>query len=145
MTYLDHQRALYQISNHLGIRNGDLRNAIIWGNHSPSMHVDFSHVEKVDGSKLEIKLEEVDHLVPKVQKRGGEILQKRGMSSALSAAFAICEHVNKWIIGTAEGEIISMGVFPPEQNTFGIPSDICFSVPVKCSQGDWHLSSNFEV
>jgi malate dehydrogenase len=43
LTRLDHNRALGQISERLGVQVSDVKNAIIWGNHSSSQYPDVNH------------------------------------------------------------------------------------------------------
>lgn len=66
-----------------------------------------------------------------VQKRGAAIISARKLSSAMSAAKAICDHMRDWWFGTAEGELVSMGVV--SDGSYGIPKDIVYSFPVKIS------------
>lgn len=71
-----------------------------------------------------------------VQKRGADVLAMRKLSSAMSAAQAIASHVHDWILGTLEGQIVSMAVLSTG-NSYGVPDDLVFSFPVKCKDGDW--------
>ena len=68
-----------------------------------------------------------------VQTRGAAVIKARGMSSAMSAAKAICDHMKDWFLGSSH--IVSMGIIPPV-GTYGISTDLCFSLPVKCT-GDF--------
>lgn len=43
LTRLDHNRALGQISEKLGVHVADVRNAIVWGNHSSTQFPDARH------------------------------------------------------------------------------------------------------
>lgn len=43
LTRLDHNRALGQIAEKLNVHVGDVKNAIIWGNHSSTQFPDASH------------------------------------------------------------------------------------------------------
>lgn len=70
----------------------------------------------------------------RVQKRGEEVINLRKMSSAASAANAICDHV-RTLFSADPSEIHSMAVIT--ENGYGINKDICFSFPVICCQGDW--------
>ncbi|KAG6536667.1 hypothetical protein ZIOFF_001727 [Zingiber officinale] len=44
LTRLDHNRALGQISERLNVQVSDIKNAIIWGNHSPTQYLDVPSV-----------------------------------------------------------------------------------------------------
>lgn len=37
-----------------------------------------------------------------IQKRGASIIQKRKLSSAMSAAKAACDHIHDWFAGTKD-------------------------------------------
>jgi len=43
LTRLDHNRALGQISERLGVQVSDVKNVIIWGNHSSTQYPDVNH------------------------------------------------------------------------------------------------------
>jgi malate/lactate dehydrogenase len=43
--------------------------------------------------------------VSTVQQRGAAIIKARGLSSALSAASAACDHIRDWVMGTAPGAL----------------------------------------
>lgn len=72
-----------------------------------------------------------------MQQRGAEVLAARKLSSALSAARAIANHLKDWVQGTAPGEFVSMGVYTAADNPYDVPGDIFFSFPVTCAGGKW--------
>ena len=43
-----------------------------------------------------------------VQKRGASVIAARKLSSAMSAAKAICDHLSDWFNGTAEVRILEL-------------------------------------
>lgn len=47
LTRLDHNRALGQISERLKVQVSDVKNAIIWGNHSSTQYPDVNHASVV--------------------------------------------------------------------------------------------------
>jgi len=47
----------------------------------------------------------------------------------MSAAKAIKDHMHDWFAGS--DEIVSMAIIPPI-GTYGLDTDICFSLPIKC-------------
>jgi malate dehydrogenase len=53
LTRLDHNRALGQVAERLGVAVSSVKNVIIWGNHSSSQYPDVNHavVEGPDGVK----------------------------------------------------------------------------------------------
>lgn len=62
-------------------------------------------------------------------------MSAKGISSSISAALAIKDHIKDWLMGSEE--IVSMGVIL-EEPIYSIPSDLCFSVPVRC-HGDYTI------
>jgi len=52
----------------------------------------------------------------------------------MSAAKAILDHMRDWFLGTGD-EIVSMAIIPPV-GVYGLSTDLCFSLPVKCT-GDF--------
>lgn len=69
MTRLDQNRAEAQIAARLGVPCNNVRNVIIWGNHSNTQFVDADHatVTKLDGSCAK---------VPEAVKGKGDSLKK---------------------------------------------------------------------
>jgi malate/lactate dehydrogenase len=65
-----------------------------------------------------------------IQQRGAAVIAARKLSSAMSAAKAICDHLRDWLVGTPEGEIVSMAV--PSDGSYGIQEGVIFSFPVTC-------------
>ena len=51
-----------------------------------------------------------NEFIPCVQKRGAAIIAARKLSSALSAAQAISDHMHDWVLGTPAGKFVSMAV-----------------------------------
>ena len=68
--------------------------------------------------------------IPTVQQRGAAVIKARGTSSAASAASAAIDHVHDWVLGTAAGDWVSMGV--PSDGSYGIPAGVIYSYPVTC-------------
>ena len=134
LTRLDHNRATAQIAAKLGRRPQDVRNVTIWGNHSATQCPDASAATLGGAAAAHTWLtgSEPSHFVPTVQKRGRAIIDARKLSSAMSAAKAIADHLRTWLVtGTATGETVSMGVVSTG-NPYGVPDDLVFSFPVRC-------------
>ena len=113
MTRLDHNRALGQLSAAVGTPVGDLRDVTIWGNHSATQYPDLHHAE-VGGKIAAEQVEESwlrDEFIPRVAKRGAEIIEVRGSSSVASAANATIEHVRDEQHGTpwTSAAVVSRG------------------------------------
>jgi malate dehydrogenase len=49
--------------------------------------------------------------------------QARGLSSAASAAFAAIQHIRDWVMGTPEGQVVSMAVYS-DGSHYNIPKGI---------------------
>lgn len=81
--------------------------------------------------------------VKKVAKRGGEIIQVKNLSSSASAANSICDHIHDWLIGTKNGELVSMGVIS-DNNPYNIPANLCFSFPLICDKGNWEIVKGYK-
>lgn len=150
LTMLDHNRAKSAVSLKIGISIDKIRNPIIWGNHSTTQLPDLNSAQystKEDDKWESLKpLINDDHwlnsvFIDRIQKRGGEVLSLRKLSSAGSAAKAICDHMRKWVRGTLPGEIISMAVCS-NNNPYSIPEGLIFSFPVICVDGNWIIQSN---
>ena len=69
--------------------------------------------------------------------KGAAIIEARKLSSAASAASAICDHIHDWFAGTRPGQWVSMGVI--SDGSYGIPKGINFSFPVECGNGEWKI------
>ena len=74
-------------------------------------------------------------------KRGAEIIEARGASSAASAANAAIDHVQDWALG-ADG-LRSMAVWTTGQ--YGIDAGLVCSLPCRCSGGDYRVEEGLEV
>jgi malate dehydrogenase len=146
MMRLDHNRALAQISKELHINVNEIKKLCVWGNHSPTMFVDTNNSHIIDGKKInEIsnnKFWAENFLLPKVAKRGAEIISMRGQSSAASAASAAIDHMKDWIYGN-NGDWLTMGV--PSSGQYNIPEDIVFGFPVICTNGNYSVVENIQL
>lgn len=69
-------------------------------------------------------------MIPRVAKRGAEIIKVKGGSSVASAAHAASAHLRALHCGCHTGEWFSMGVISNGQ--YGMPKDIIYSFPVLC-------------
>uniref|UniRef100_A0AC35UD42 Malate dehydrogenase n=1 Tax=Rhabditophanes sp. KR3021 TaxID=114890 RepID=A0AC35UD42_9BILA len=146
MTRLDHNRAVAQIAIKTGTTVGNVKNVIIWGNHSSTQFPDAKHaVVTINGKEQDAytAVNDTAYLqgafIKTVQSRGAVIIEKRKLSSAMSAAKAACDHVHDWHFGTKEGEWVSMAV--PSDGSYGIPEGIIFSFPVTIDKAtkDWKI------
>ena len=79
--------------------------------------------------------------IPRVGKRGAEIIEARGASSAASAANAAIDHVHDWVLG-ASG-LRSMAV--PSNGEYGVDEGLISSFPVRVSGGNYEIAEGLEV
>lgn len=136
LTRLDQNRAQSQIANRVGVSAQDVRNIIIWGNHSSTQFPDVSHaLVKVGGKDVKVPEAVKDEtwlkgdFISCVQKRGAAVIAARKLSSAMSAAKAICDHLHDWWFGTKEGQWVSMGI--PSDGSYGIEAGLVYSFPIQ--------------
>jgi malate dehydrogenase len=146
MTRLDHNRAISQIAQKLSAPVSAVKKMTIWGNHSTTQYPDLFHAE-VDGKNA---YEAVgDHgwvdgtFIPTVAKRGAAIIEARGASSAASAANAAVDHVRSWVLGTPEGDWVSMAV--PSDGSYGVPEGLISSFPCTCKDGQYSIVQGLEI
>jgi malate dehydrogenase len=146
MTRLDHNRAIAQLAQKTGAAVSDITNMAIWGNHSPSMYPDLFNA-KVKGERAWDAVGDeswvANEYIPRVGKRGAEIIEARGASSAASAASAAIDHVYDWVNGTAEGDWVSMAV--PSDGSYDVPEGIITSFPVTTANGEWSIVQGLDV
>lgn len=146
MTRLDHNRAIAQLANKLGKPVGSITNMTVWGNHSASQYPDLFHA-KVDGEEARKLVDDdvwiKEEFIPRVAKRGAEIIDARGASSAASAANSAIDHIHDWVLGTPEGDWTSMSI--PSDGSYGVPEGIISSFPVTCSDGEYSIVEGLEI
>jgi malate dehydrogenase len=144
MLRLDHNRAVAQLANKVGVSVSDVSKMGVWGNHSPTMYPDLFHAEikgeqaaKVVDNQAWIE----NDFLPNVGKRGAAIIEARGASSAASAANAAIDHVRDWVSGTSDW--VSMGV--PSDGSYGVPEGLISGFPCTCSGGEWSIVQGLEI
>ena len=146
MMRLDHNRAIAQVANKLGKQVSDVTNMTIWGNHSTTQYPDLVNA-KVNGQSAWDAVDDEawisDEFIPRVAKRGAAIIEARGASSAASAANAAIDHVRDWVLGTPEGDWVSMGV--PTDGAYGVEEGIVAGLPCRCSGGEWSVVEGLEI
>lgn len=149
MTRLDHNRATAQVAMKCGVGISDVKDVIIWGNHSSTQFPDVRHAKVTkDGKTVDAYTAIGDTawiqgpFISCVQKRGAVIIEKRKFSSAMSAAKAACDHVHDWHFGTKQGEWVSMAV--PSDGSYGVPKGLVFSFPVTIANGEWKIVQGLE-
>ncbi|XP_065833351.1 malate dehydrogenase, cytoplasmic-like [Oscarella lobularis] len=148
LTRLDHNRAQAQVAARCGVRVDKVHNVIIWGNHSSTQYPDVSHGQLEGGQKISDAVKDDAWLhgdfITTIQKRGAAVIAARKLSSALSAAKAICDHMRDWWFGTQPGQWVSMGVLSTGSH-YGIPEGLIYSVPVQISNKTWTVVDGLEI
>ena len=109
----------------------EITNVTIWGNHSATQYPDIFHAKLAGADAAETINDQAwleTDFIPTVQKRGAAIIEARGASSAASAANAAIDHVHDWVLGTPEGDWVSMAI--PSDGSYGVPEGLISSFPV---------------
>jgi malate dehydrogenase len=146
MTRLDHNRAVAQLADKTGATVSEITNMAVWGNHSPTMYPDLFNA-KVKGERAWDAVGDeswvADEFIPRVGKRGAEIIEARGASSAASAANAAIDHVRDWVLGTGDGDWVSMAV--PSDGSYGVDEGLISSFPCRTKDGSWEIVQGLDV
>ncbi|XP_039251607.2 malate dehydrogenase, cytoplasmic-like [Styela clava] len=160
LTRLDQNRAQAQIASRVGVSCDSVCNVIIWGNHSSTQYPDVRHakIRTSDGKVLPVPQVVNDDawlngaFIETVQKRGAAVIAARKLSSAMSAAKAICDHVRDWWFGNSVPSSCgdsgpfwtSMGVYS-DGTKYGIPEGIIYSFPVVIKGGEWQIVEGLSI
>jgi malate dehydrogenase len=145
MTRLDQNRASAQLAAKTGKHVNDVQHMTIWGNHSATQYPDIHHT-LVDGTPALDLVDQtwlVDDFIPVVQQRGAAIIKARGASSAASAASAAIDHMRDWVLGSPDGDWVSMGI--PADGSYGIEPGVVYSYPVRCRGGDYEIVQDLAI
>lgn len=132
MTRLDQNRAMGQVAARTGVPVLDVDRVVIWGNHSSTQYPDLSNA-LVDGKPALDVINDTEwvrnEFIPRVQKRGAEIIDARGASSATSAASAAIDHIHDLFVGSGDAW---QSLAIPSDGSYGMDKDIWYSVPCYC-------------
>jgi malate dehydrogenase len=143
MTRLDQNRAVAQLAAKLSVGVEEIQDLVVWGNHSPTMFPDLFNA-KVGGSPAidQVDMDWYEHeYIPRIGKRGAEIIEARGASSAASAANAAIDHVRDWVLGS-DG-LRSMAVF--SDGSYGVEEGVVSSFPMRLRGGSHEIDQGLEV
>lgn len=145
MTRLDHNRALSQLAEKCGALSKDVKNMIIWGNHSTTQYPDIHHAKVKGQDALSLVDNDwfVNDFIPTVQQRGTAIIKARGKSSAASAANAAINHMKAWALGTEKGDWVSMAVL--SDGSYGIEPGLVYSFPVTVVNGEINIVRGLDI
>lgn len=147
MTRLDHNRARGMVGRKVGVPGHQVKNVIIWGNHSPTMYADVAHAT-INGTPVKDVVKDDkwcdETFVTDVAQRGTTVIKVRGSSSATSAARGAIDSVRDWFQGK-EGEFLSMGVWS-DGTHYGIPAGVYYSVPCICKgNGEYQIVDGLPI
>eukprot|EP00062_Callorhinchus_milii_P026343 gi/632988337/ref/XP_007883055.1/ PREDICTED: malate dehydrogenase, cytoplasmic-like [Callorhinchus milii] len=144
-------RAKYQIAARLSVEPKDVRNLIVWGNPSPKLYPDVNHayfIRKCKKMSVTDGVGDSDWLqgdfIRIIQERNNTITKVRKLSSAMSAAKAISDHLRDLWVGTPEGDWTSMGVIS-NGNSYGVAEDLIYSFPVTIQNKTWKLVQDLAI
>ncbi len=150
MTRLDHNRAISQLAQRVGVTVNDVSNMTIWGNHSVTQFPDLYHAFVTKDGKRQNAHDAVndqawyaDTYIPSVAKRGAAVIEARGSSSAASAANAAADHVRSWVRGTNDGDWVSMAVV--SDGSYGVPEGLISSFPCVCANGEYTIVQGLDI
>ena len=146
LTRLDHNRAKAQLAAKARASVADITHLTIWGNHSTTQYPDVFNA-LVRGQNAAGLINDQEWLestfLPTVQKRGAAVIEARGASSAGSAANATIGHMRDWVLGTPEGDWVSMSV--PTDGSYKIPEGLVCSFPCTVSGGNYQIVEGLEI
>jgi malate dehydrogenase len=146
LTRLDHNRATSQLAKKAGARVTDIKKLTIWGNHSATQYPDVFHAEVGGKNAAQVVNDQSwieDIFIPTVAKRGAAIIEARGASSAASAASATIDAARDWLLGSPDGDWVSMAVV--SDGSYGVPEGLISSFPVTTKNGDWAIVQGLQI
>ena len=154
LTRLDHNRAVGQLAAFLDVGPGEIADVIIWGNHSATQFPDVAHAILPDGMPVveaiaarvggpEAAIAWLDEVfVPRVARRGAEIIEVRGSSSVASAANAAIDHVRDEQLGTHRGMTSAAVV---SRGEYGVPEGLVCSFPVTSDGSGYRVVKGLDL
>ncbi len=133
MTMLDETRGRALLARRAGATVAEVRDLVIWGNHSSTQFPDAFHATIGGRAAAEVINDDAwlrGEFISTVQQRGAAIIAARGMSSAASAANAVVETVRN--VAAPTGQIFSTAVpSPGPEGGYGVPEGIVFGYPMR--------------
>jgi malate dehydrogenase len=147
MTRLDHNRARSALAKKASVGCEDVTNVTIWGNHSSTQYPDFTNARIKGRHATEVINDRAwleNTFVPLVQTRGTEIIKKRGLSSAMSAANAALDQVKAMLHPTPAGDWISVATV--SKGEYGVPAGLVFGYPCTSDgKGNFNVVSGVKL
>jgi malate dehydrogenase len=133
MVRLDHNRAIAQLAQRTGAAVSEIANMTIWGNHSTTQYPDLVNARVKGASAWDAVGDEAwiaDEFIPTVAKRGAAIIDA-------------IDHVHDWVLGTPDGDWVSMGV--PATGAYDVREGVISGYPCTCSGGEWSIVEGLEI
>ena len=133
MMRLDQNRAISMLAQKAKVESSKVKKVAVFGNHSPTMVIDYIHAEIEAKPAQDIIGDEgwlQKDFMQGVQKRGSTIISARGLSSAASAAHAAIESIVDWTSPTPSDDWYTAGVFS-DKNPYGVSDELFFSFPLR--------------
>jgi malate dehydrogenase len=146
MTRLDHNRAVNALAKKAGVANEAVTCMTIWGNHSNTQYPDFTNARIGGKPATQVITDRAwleNAFMPQCQNRGKAVIEKRGFSSALSAANGAIDHVKSWQHATPANDWLSAAVI--SKGEYGVPAGLVFSYPCRCEQGNWKIVEGLKL
>ncbi|QPK78664.1 malate dehydrogenase [Corynebacterium lizhenjunii] len=138
---LDHNRALSQLAQHQGAQSVEYSQVAVWGNHSASQFPDLTFAQR-GGAPVEVETSwYTEEFIPRVAKRGAEIIEVRGASSAASAASAAVDHMHDWVHGTQDWRTAAV----VSDGSYGVEEGLVCGFPTVARDGRWHIVQGLEL
>ncbi len=137
MMCLDQNRAQAMLAAKAGVGVTAVTHTLVWGNHSATQVPDFINTRINGCVALELIKDRKwceSEFIPRVQKRGAEVIAARGKSSAASAAQAVIDSIQTLLHPTPGENWFSCSRYSAG-NPYGIDQDLFFSFPCR-SKGD---------
>ena len=143
MVRLDQNRAQTQLAQKAGVAVDQVTDLYIYGNHSPTMFADFTHA-KIGGKAAAGVINDDAWLktefLPTVGKRGGAIVEARGVSSAASAANAVVDYVRDL---TRPGAVHAVAV--ASHGNYGFDDGLWAGMPVRTTATGYEAITTFAM
>ena len=131
MTMLDSSRAKSVIAKKTSSNINDVKNMIIWGNHSPTMYPDVENV-LINGKSASSVIDDMswveNDFLPTVQQRGKAVIDARGASSATSAAKAALDTIIACENTTDDGDCFSAAI--ASDGAYDVPEGLICGYPL---------------
>lgn len=121
MMRLDQNRAIAQLAKKANVLFREVKQVAVYGNHSSTMVVDYCNAT-IRGKKATEVIGDIGWLrgefMATVRKRGAEIIEARGLSSAASAANAAIQTIQDWVFPTQQNDWHTAGIYMAEKDLF---------------------------